>query len=553
MFLYFLQAEDIFRIHEAVCPNAMNENTSLQVSCDGVRETKSTSVSLDVYSSKFTNCKNVYPHVIVRPLGKYKNIDNKLQLKKFIDDICESGKKIEHFLGDNQKRCFARDSQGHQSYHPCEYCYSKGVPHTSSSANDSRKKQFELEKKLINEKLQTNITEEEKEELKALEKNIQKKRKEESKRKNTRITWPASTANGEPRTRENTLEIVENIDNLSPNERKGIVGRSVFLDIPGFKYVSNMPAEYLHSVCLGIVKRLVELTFAVGEVRIRITKRKLSQPSEFNVLMASIKTAKEFPRRARDLDFSVLKGVEFRNLTLFFFPLIIECIEEGEGERELWLYLSYMIRACIIPSPEFRYVDLEVIDTCCKKFYKLYEALFGYSNCTYNTHVVLSHLIEIRCNGPLTETSTFPFESFYGEMKNCFVAGTGSPLKQIFKKILLKRSLAHHCCNIPIHFSDHETSLENDTLIYVWQNNIHNMYVIKEICNTTLICNKIDKERHDFDDIPTIRLDWHKVGVYKKVGVVEENVEIEKENVTGKVIKVGELLMTCPNNVLREK
>ena len=478
----------------------------MQASLDGVSETKSTSVSMDVYSVKMKNCKAIYPIRIIRPLGKYRGLDNQEQLRIFLDDVTSQNKHICQFLGDNQKRSTVLNSLGHASWHPCEYCFARGVPLKTKTADGKKK---------------------------------------------TKITWPASTAGGEPRTREKIEDILENIEHLGPQERKGVVGPSALLDLPDFDIVRDTPCEYLHSMCLGVVKRTVSLTFSVGESRPRNTKRKLSDPAQFNVLMLNIKMPKESSRRARELDFAVLKGAEFRNIAIFFFPLVIECIEEGEEERELWLCLAYMVRACIVPSEEFRYVNLNVIEMCSKKVYQLYEKLFGAVNCTYNTHTVFSHITQIRAHGPLTETSTFSFESFYGELKNCYVPGTPSPLKQAFQKVLLKRKISHHCCEIPISYSAKETSLQNDTLIYVWKYNQHNMYKIVDIMEDVLICNKIVKTECSFEDAD---LPWTTVGVFE-YGEIDETefIEIEKTEVSGKVIFVADYLITCPLNILREK
>ena len=326
----------------------------------------------------------------------------------------------------------------------------------------------------------------------------------------------------------------------------------MLLDVPNFDIVHDSPGEYLHSVCLGVVKKLVELTFSVGEIRPRKTKRKLSKPATFNLLMLECLTPREFSRRARELDFSVMKGAEFRNLAIFFFIIIIECIEVGQGERKLWLYLAYMIRACIIPVEEYSFVNQNDITDCCQKYYKLYEKLMGEENCTYNTHLVLSHLPKIRVHGPLTLTSAFGFESFYGEMRHCFVPETGSPLKQILSKVILKRTLSHHSCKIPIFYSNYKTSLEDNSMIYCWENNDHNIYIIQDIVDDeNLICKKIGKYPHEFEETPT--LNWARVGVYKKGGIGPENYIVNKKKISGKVLHVMNFLITCPNNILREK
>ena len=136
--------------------------------------------------------------------------------------------------------------------------------------------------------------------------------------------------NSEHRSRQSILDIIERIENEEPlswDEAKGINGKSVLINIPGFNFVYDVPAEYMYSGCLGLIKRLTELTFDVGEKRTRIKKRKLSSPLTFNALMMKKKVTKEFPRRARNLDFAVFKAIEFRNICIFFFPHVLPCIE----------------------------------------------------------------------------------------------------------------------------------------------------------------------------------------------------------------------------------
>lgn len=128
---------------------------------------------------------------------------------------------------------------------------------------------------------------------------------------------------------------------------------------------------------------MLELTFLVGDNRVRVTNRRLTHPSVYNEIMKDIKVFRECSRRARDLDFAVLKAQEMRNITIFLFPVIIQCLETDAKERRLWLLLSFMIRSCVIPDNEFAHVDREEIKSASNNFYSLFEALFGKKNCTY--------------------------------------------------------------------------------------------------------------------------------------------------------------------------
>lgn len=537
------------------CPKSHeNQERVMQISCDSVTECKSSLVSLDVYSFKMANCKQIYPHQIIRPLGKTK-LDHNKHLEYVISDLVSNQCRIAAYLADNLKRANARECLNHASLFPCEYCFARGVRITPETVNKD-KKNNDIKLALINDKIES--LPKNSSELKVL-KEIQKELQaviKKSANKKSHIVWPYSTMKAEPRTNQEMLNIVERIENgenLTSEEKKGVIRRSPLLKIPGFNFVRDAPVDYMHGVCIGVVKRLVELTFQVGESRTRKTKRKLSSPAQFNKLMRDTKMTREFSRRARDICFSVMKATEFRNLCLFFFPHVLACLEPSDKERKLWLFLAYMIRACIVPEKEFKNVNLEDIDFCCDKYYALYESLFGPTNCTYNSHVVLAHLIEMRYHGPLTLTSTFEFESFYGEMRNAFVPGTQSPIKQIFQKTLLKRALSNHSCKKGIYFSPNNTPLECNNLIYTFVDLQYHIYKIISQEENQFQCHEFNVTSAKFKDFPK-RLVWSKVGVFQDISLDETSTKrISKSQIRGKVLKVSEFLITCPNSILREK
>ena len=383
-----------------------------------------------------------------------------------------------------------------------------------------------------------------------------------------KLTWPSSTMNGNLRTMEDIHSIVAEIERnpnilkTDPDFCKGIKGKSVLLDQPHFHYVNDVPCEYMHSSCLGVIKRLVELTFKVGENRDRVTKRKLSDPKSYNDQIRDIQVCREFSRRCRNLDFGVMKAAEFRNILIFFFPIVLNCIEdEFQEEKQLWLYLVYIIRACIIPNEEFTQIMKEDVETACRKFYTLFEKTYGVQNCSYSIHILPSHMLQIRGNMPLTHRSAFKFENFYSEMKNLFKPGTVSTMKQIVQNSLMKRILEHHKCEKTTYFCPEKKPKpgvkfnppkENNSLIYVYQNHSFHMYSIDEVVDDDNFRCKIQgKFRATMPLTP--EYDWSKVGVFKVGPLSEETKMIRRSDVAGKVIRVKEYLITCPLNVLHEQ
>ena len=351
-------------------------------------------------------------------------------------------------------------------------------------------------------------------------------------------------------------------EDLTTYDTKGFVGTSSLLYQRNFNFIENIPCEYMHSVCLGLVKRLIELTFAVGKTRQKLSKRKLTSPNLFNYLFKNIQVPHEFSRRVRNLDLGTIKAQEYRNLLLFFFPIIIECIEvEYPNERRIWLLLAFSIRACILPNHEFAHVNQNHVKTSCNLFYNLFEQIYGANNCTYSLHIVASHLLQIRGNHPLTFKSAFKYENFFSEMRNMFHPGTTSTLKQIIQNVLMKRSIEYHCCETTILFKPQKLSKPgkpsnpvqvNNSIVYTFENETHNFHkIVKTIDNNNFLATPIGK----FNVKTSLlrNLNWSSVGVYRMGPLGDTTHSLCRSQIAGKGIHVNQYLITCPNNVLREK
>jgi hypothetical protein len=114
----------------------------------------------------------------------------------------------------------------------------------------------------------------------------------------------------------------------------------------------------MHNVCLGVVKLLFLLTFDVGVSRIKgIRRQKVTQLSE---KLLAVKNPSEFSRRTRIIDFANFKAQEWRNLILFYFPLVISSIQERKNEKQLWLLLAFIVRAYTLPEEHYEDILLKV-------------------------------------------------------------------------------------------------------------------------------------------------------------------------------------------------
>ena len=86
--------------------------------------------------------------------------------------------------------------------------------------------------------------------------------------------WPSIRSSFEP----NWAEIIKSYklyivarlqagEALIPDEAQGIIGESVFAMLHNFDLILDVPTQYLLSICLGLIKKVVELTFKGAEAQ----------------------------------------------------------------------------------------------------------------------------------------------------------------------------------------------------------------------------------------------------------------------------------------------
>ena len=131
--------------------------------------------------------------------------------------------------------------------------------------------------------------------------------------------------------------------------------------------------------------------------------------------------------------------------------------------------------------------------------------------------------------------------------------GTTSSLKQLLQNSFMKRIVENHSCQNHIHYSPDKNcnSRECNSLIYIYKNDTHEIFKIILKQDDSYLCHPHGRYTYKNNLVPNIN--WSQVGVYIKGPLSSETVMIEKSQIQGKVISVQSFLITCPNNVLREK
>ena len=138
-------------------------------------------------------------------------------------------------------------------------------------------------------------------------------------------------------------------------------------------------------------------------------------------------------------------------------------------------------------------------------------------------------------------------------MRNLFQAGTISPSKQVLQNCYMKRQLENHNCVKSIFFDVPKKGKENNSMVYYVDDNSEYKFfrIMKINDNGSLTCNPQGKYVCKFDLVKDFK--WDKVGVFKAGPYSNEEIVLPRSKIQGKVLKVKNYLLTCPNNVLREQ
>ena len=205
------------------------------------------------------------------------------------------------------------------------------------------------------------------------------------------------------------------------------------LKISNLNCVSNFPLDYMHLVCLGIVKRMI--TFLKQGPRVcRLSNAMLQEVS--NILNSlNGKMPSNFSRQPRPLDeVERWKATEFKQFMLYSGPLALKCVVEKDVyEHFLTLHvsLSILLNSC----NEYRTFYLDYAPQLINYFVMNAPTFYGNTFNVYNVHSLLHVHEDVRNFGcSLNEISAFRYENFMKTLKK-MVRNANNPVVQIAKRL----------------------------------------------------------------------------------------------------------------------
>lgn len=214
--------------------------------------------------------------------------------------------------------------------------------------------------------------------------------------------------------------------------------------------IRNIPLDYMHLVCLGVMKRLISF-WCKGNISIRMMANDLDDVNETILDMRNHLSYKDFARLPRPLsDSDRWKATEFRQFLLYLGPIVLK------SKLKPTQYMHFLSLSCairILCSTELSVMHNDYAKELLMYFVKNYSKLYGEQYISHNVHNLIHLADDVLNLGPLDSFSAFQYENYMSEIKKSLKT-CNKPLQQIINREHEKRSVQK--CN--------ETSYSNKTV-----------------------------------------------------------------------------------------
>ena len=194
--------------------------------------------------------------------------------------------------------------------------------------------------------------------------------------------------------------------------------------------VSGFVLDYMHLVCLGVVRRLL-LLWLRGPLPLRLSSLTVSRLNE-NLSSVQSHTPCEFSRKPRSVsELDRWKATEFRQFLLFTGPVVLKDVLPKE------LYSNFLLLhvaiSCLV-SPHYSQVYCDFARKLLMRFVEHCLSAYGQDFVVYNVHNLIHLPDDVRRYGPLDNISCFPFENNLRSIKK-MVHSPFMPLQQVVNRV----------------------------------------------------------------------------------------------------------------------
>lgn len=202
--------------------------------------------------------------------------------------------------------------------------------------------------------------------------------------------------------------------------------------IPNIDVVNSFSVDYMHLVCLGVMRKLINLWMGniKGPKNTRLPSWKVNQISNSLNSIRKKNITKDFSRKRRALvEISRWKVTELRQFLLYTGIIVLKYKLSADCYQN---FLTLSISMRILLSPNLKKF-INYAQKLLNYFVKTFEQLYGSHLISQNIHGLLHLTEDYKKYGPLDNCSTFPFENYMKNLKK-MLRKHDKPLQQVVKR-----------------------------------------------------------------------------------------------------------------------
>ena len=194
--------------------------------------------------------------------------------------------------------------------------------------------------------------------------------------------------------------------------------------------VYQFPLDYMHLVCLGVVRKIIHLWFG-GPLSGRLPSQILKEVSS-TMLAIKGNMPREFARKPRSLfEYRRWKATEFRQFLLYTGPVVLlDSLPQRQYRNFMLLSVSCMILLHPIHSIDHHEYAKDLL----KVFVSNFAMIYGKEMISYNVHSLIHLADDVKQYGALDNVSCFEFENHLGKLKK-MVRKPQAPVAQVVRRI----------------------------------------------------------------------------------------------------------------------
>ena len=324
--------------------------------------------------------------------------------------------------------------------------------------------------------------------------------------------------------------------------------RSPLIDA-GLSCINAFPLDYMHLVCLGVVKRIL-MFLKQGPRECRLSQQQLNLISD-KLKRLRGHMPREFARQPRSLDhLDKWKATEFRQFVLYSGPLVLKSVIS----REMYIHfisLTVALTILLDSIKETRDHYLNYAKDLMKYFVKNSTNFYGDTFVSYNVHGLIHLVDDVRnFDTSLNNLSAFRFESYLHQIKKKVRKGQ-NPIAQVIKR--LKEAEKSNIRRIPGRNFMYVSVKKKDGCFLLWNQNF--AFVRERRPGRRYVCDTIKPQYlEEFFALPCGSKTFN-IAVAKNIQRYFRRQLIEEADIERKVVclpyEEGSLLMPMLHGVER--